>query len=136
MSAYRITVTVSAPIAGTEVPDRVARAVENLFPEAELTVGTDRVEGEAHAVETFSERLKEQQILDTARSHLRERIEGETIRFRLKKQAAFVGMVNFSVGNPDELGDIEVAIRIEEPEPEVFVEELAPPTDADGTPIE
>lgn len=135
MTAYRITVRVRAPVAGTEVPDRVARAIENLFPEAELTVGTDRIEGEAHAVDTFGERLHEQQILDTARSHLRENIEGDTIRFRLKKQAAFVGKVNFSVGNPDELGDIEVSIHVDEPAPELFVEELAPETDEDGTPI-
>jgi predicted RNA binding protein with dsRBD fold (UPF0201 family) len=133
MSTYSIDVQVTAPVATTEVPDRVARAVEAIFPSAEIEVQPDQVVAEGHAVEEFGERLREQQILDTARVHLRTRMEGDTIRFRLKKQAAFLGDVNFAVGNPDELGDIQVEIRVREPTPEAFLDDVTPGTDDEGT---
>lgn len=136
MSTYSIDVRVSAPVATTEVPDRVARAIQSLFPNAEIEIMPDRVVAEGHTLDQFSERLREQQILDTARAHLRTRIEGDRIRFRLKKQAAFLGDVNFAVGNPDELGDIEVEIRVREPAPRTFLDEVVPATDEDGTPVE
>lgn len=136
MSTYSIDVRVSAPVATTEVPDRVARAIESLFPNADIEIMPDRVVAEGHSLVQFSERLREQQILDTARAHLRTRIEGNTIRFRLKKQAAFMGDVNFAVGNPDELGDIDVEIRVREPTPDAFLDTVAPATDEDGSPLE
>lgn len=136
MSTYSIDVQVTAPVATTEVPNRVARAIEAIFPSTDIEIESDQVTAEGHAVEQFSNRLHEQQILDTARAHLRTRIEGDTIRFRLKKQAAFMGDVNFAVGNPDELGDIEVEIRVREPTPEAFLDEVAPGTAEDGTPPE
>lgn len=136
MSTYSIDVTVSAPVATTEVPDRVARAIEALFPSADIDIGSERVIAEGHALEQFSDRLREQQILDTARAHLRTRIDGDTIRFRLKKQAAFIGDVNFAVGNPDELGDIEVEILVRDPTPEAFLDTVAPATDEEGRPLE
>jgi predicted RNA binding protein with dsRBD fold (UPF0201 family) len=136
VSAYSIDVTVSAPVKTTEVPERVARAIETLFPNAEVEIEPDRVTATGHTVDTFGTRLREQQILDTARAHLRTRIDGDTIRFRLKKQAAFVGDVNFGVGNPDELGEITVTIRVSDPEPMAFLDEVVPETDDDGTPIE
>lgn len=136
MSTYSIDVRVSAPVKTTEVPERVARAIEELFPNAEVEIEPDRVTATGHTVDRFGERLREQQILDTARSHLRTRIDGDTIRFRLKKQAAFVGDVNFGVGNLDELGEINVEIQVTDPSPMAFLDEFVPETDEDGTPIE
>lgn len=136
MSAYSIDVRVSAPVKATEVPERVARAIDALFPNADVEIEPDRVTATGHTVDAFAERLREQQILDTARAHLRNRIDGDTIRFRLKKQAAFVGDVNFGVGNLDELGEINVEIRVSEPSPLAFLDEVVPETDEDGTPIE
>lgn len=133
---YRIDVTVTAPINPTEVEDRVVRAVETIFPTADITTERDRVVAEVHTVEEFADRLREQRILDTARSRLHASRRGDTIEFALKKQAAFHGTVNFSVGNPDELGDLTVAITVHEPDVETFIEYLAPPTDEHGAPIE
>jgi predicted RNA binding protein with dsRBD fold (UPF0201 family) len=45
-------------------------------------------------------------------------------------------VVNFAVGNPDELGDVHVSVRVEEPDAETFIDYIAPPQgsedDADG----
>ena len=85
-------------------------------------------------MERFSELLHEQEILDTARKRFLESREGDTFSFDLKKQAAFEGVVNFAVGNPDELGDIHVRVRVEEPSVEEFVDHIAPPTE-EGKPV-
>ena len=131
---YRIDVRVIAPVRDTEVTDRVADAVRNLFPNAEITEEPGRLVGEAHSMDAFSERLYEQEILDTARREFFRRADEDGFAFALKKQAAFEGVINFAVGNPDELGDIEVQVTVHEPEVEAFVDHVAPPTE-EGKPI-
>jgi len=131
---YRIDVRVVAPVRDTEVTDRVADAVRNLFPNAELSEEPGRLVAEAHSMDAFSERLHEQEILDTARREFFRRADDEGFAFALKKQAAFKGVINFAVGNPDELGDIEVQVTVHDPEVEAVVDHVAPPTE-DGRPV-
>jgi len=131
---HRIDVRVVAPVRDTEVTDRVADAVRNLFPNAELREEPGQLVAEAHSMDAFSERLHEQEILDTARREFFRRADDEGFAFALKKQAAFKGVINFAVGNPDELGDIEVQVTVHDPEVEGFVDHVAPPTE-DGRPV-
>ncbi|MFC7044156.1 RNA-binding domain-containing protein [Halobacteriaceae archaeon GCM10025711] len=132
---YSIDVAVTAPVADTEVEDRVADAITNVFPNAEVTYGDRELAATTHSVEAFRDRLFEQRILDTARGALLSNREGNTVAFDLKKQAAFKGVVNFAVGKPDELGEIHVEITVEDPAVEEFVDYLAPRTE-DGKPVE
>jgi predicted RNA binding protein with dsRBD fold (UPF0201 family) len=132
---HRIDVRVIAPVRDTEVTDRVVDAVENLFPNADISQEPGRVVGEAHSMEAFSERLHEQEILDTARREFFGRADEDGFAFALKKQAAFQGLVNFAVGNPDELGDIEVQVTVHDPDVESVVDHVAPPTE-DGRPVD
>jgi len=131
---YRIDVQVVAPVNDTEVTDRVADAVRNLFPNAEIREEPGRLVADAHSMDAFSERLHEQEILDTARREFFSRADDEGFAFALKKQAAFEGVINFAVGNPDELGDIEVQVTVHEPDVEAVVDHVAPPTE-EGTPV-
>jgi hypothetical protein len=131
---YRIDVRVVAPVRDTEVTDRVADAVRNLFPNAEIREEPGQIVAEAHSMDAFSERLHEQEILDTARREFFRRADDEGFAFALKKQAAFKSVINFAVGNPDELGDIEVQVTVHEPDVETVVDHVAPPTE-DGKPI-
>lgn len=133
-AVYSVEVRIVAPVRDTEVTDRVADAVRNLFPSADLTHGPGRLVGEAHSLERLSERLHEQEILDTARREFQRRTSDEGFSFALKKQPAFEGVVNFSVGSPDELGDIEVHVTVREPSIEAYVDHVAPPTE-NGRPI-
>ena len=101
---------VEAPITATEDPDRVVAAIHMVFPDAALSISDDLVTGKVHMLDTFKELLARYQILDTARMLLYDRVDGETLCFRLNKQAAYAGAVNFSeVGHP--LGDITVTIQ-------------------------
>jgi predicted RNA binding protein with dsRBD fold (UPF0201 family) len=152
---YSVDVRITAPVQPTEVTDRVVEAVTGLFPSADVeTRGTPVVDGEAaatgasgeerpatrvvaecHDVEAFREQLFEQRILDTARKEFLRNQTDAGFSFDLKKQAAYVGKVNFSVGSPDELGDVHVEVTVHEPDVASFISYLAPETEG-GEPVE
>jgi predicted RNA binding protein with dsRBD fold (UPF0201 family) len=131
---YSVDVEITTPVNETELLDRVERAVTNLFPEADLEHVDGALRGESHSLEAFSERLHEQAILDTARGAFFGNRDGNTATFALKKAAAFEGVVNFAVGSPGELGDIEVRVTVHDPSFEAYVDHVAPPTE-DGEPV-
>ncbi|MFD1598562.1 RNA-binding domain-containing protein [Halobellus rarus] len=132
---YRIDARIVAPVRDTEVTDRVEDAVRNLFPNVEFEHRPGELVGETHSLERFSERLHEQEILETARTEFFKRADDEGFSFALKKQAAFKGVINFAVGNPDELGDIHVHVTVNEPDVESYVDHVAPPTE-EGRPVD
>lgn len=132
---YSVDVRIVAPVRDTEVTDRVADAVSNLFPNAELEHQPGELVAETHTLDPFSDRLYEQEILDTARREFEKRKTDEGFSFALKKQAAFTGVINFAVGNPDELGDIDVHVTVREPSVDEFIAHIAPPT-KDGKPVD
>lgn len=106
-----IEVSVYVLVRPTERVEKVACAVEKIFPGLIMDIRRDRIEayGGPSALRTLHKLLREQQILDCARSVMHQGRIGNTIQFRLNKQAAFMGMVNFP---PDEepLGSIHVQI--------------------------
>ena len=132
---YSIDVRIEAPVHDTEVTDRVADAVGTVFPDAELDHQPGLLVGETHTLDPFSDRLHEQEILDTARRQFQEHADEDGFEFALKKQAAFEGVINFAVGNPDELGDIEVSVTVREPDVQTIIDAVAPPTEG-GTPVD
>ncbi|OYR59453.1 RNA-binding domain-containing protein [Halorubrum halodurans] len=132
---YSVDVRIVAPVNDTEVTDRVADAVRNVFPDAEPTHEDGRLVAETHTLDAFSDVLHEQEILDTARRVFLRKSTADGFSFALKKQAAFEGTVNFAVGDPDELGDIDVEVRVREPDVESFIDYVAPETD-DGRPVD
>jgi predicted RNA binding protein with dsRBD fold (UPF0201 family) len=131
---YSVDVRIVAPVRPTEVPERVADAVRNVFPEADLDVTDGRLVAESHSLEGLSERLHEQEILDTARREFRRRADDDGFSFALNKQAALQGVVNFAVGDPAELGEIEVHVTVREPAVDELIAAVAPPTE-DGEPV-
>jgi predicted RNA binding protein with dsRBD fold (UPF0201 family) len=134
-AVYSVDVAIRAPVNDTEVTARVADAIQNLFPEADPTHREGELVAEVHTMAGFSEELHRAEILDTARSVFFGNLDGDQFAFDLKKQAAFEGRVNFAVGEPAELGDIHVRVRVEEPDVEAYIDHVAPRTE-DGVPIE
>ncbi|WP_049929098.1 RNA-binding domain-containing protein [Halopiger goleimassiliensis] len=132
---YRVDVEITAPVYDTEVTSRVADAITNIFPNADLEESFGEIRGETHSMEHFSDLLYRQEILDTARGEFFSNREGDAFAFALKKQAAFEGRVNFSVGEPDELGEITVRVRVDDPSVEGYIDHIAPPTE-DGQPVD
>jgi hypothetical protein len=134
-TVYSVDVQITAPVYDTEVTDRVADAVATLFPGAEIDHQRGELVATTHDMEHLSELLHRQEILDTARGAFFEDLRGDTFSFDLKKQAAFQGVVNFAVGEPDELGEIHVRVRVDDPDAESYIDHVAPPTE-DGVPVD
>jgi predicted RNA binding protein with dsRBD fold (UPF0201 family) len=132
---YSLDVEITAPVYDTEVTDRVADAITTLFPGADPEHRHGELRATVHDLTHFSELLHRQEILDTARNVFFDDRRGDTFSFRLKKAAAFQGVVNFQVDEPGELGAISVRVRVEDPSVEEFVDHVAPPTEA-GEPVD
>lgn len=132
---YRIDVEITAPVYDTEETERVAEAIENIFPSADPKYQHGELRAAVHDLDQFSELLHRRAILDTARGVFFESQQGDTFSFRLKKQAAFQGVVNFIADEPGELGAISVRVRVSEPDVETVIDDIAPPTE-DGEPID
>ena len=96
-----------------------------------MDVQDDKIEahGGTEAIENFRKLLREQRILDTARSVMFEGKIGNKIQFNLNKQAAFMGKLSFP---PEEepLGSIHVQISGND----AVIDWLAPRT-INGKPI-
>jgi predicted RNA binding protein with dsRBD fold (UPF0201 family) len=126
-----IDVSVYSLVNPTERVERVADAIENIFPGLIMEIQDTRIEalGGPEAIENFRKLLREQRILDAARSVIFEGKMGNKIQFSLNKQAAFMGKLSFP---PEEepLGSIHVQISGSEE----IIDWLAPRT-KDGRPI-
>lgn len=132
---HRIEVTATTPVNPTEVTDRVIEAVRTILPNAAIETTDTGVIATGHSLGTFSEHLHRREILDTARSVFFENQREDGFSYTLKKQPAFVGVITFAVGEPSELGEIDVDVRVMEPDVATVIDHVAPPTE-DGVPIE
>lgn len=106
----------------TENHDKVMRSMLNIFPDLQIEEGDGELVGTSGSVDNLEELLRKQKIRSAARAVFRRSVEGDKLRFRLNKQVAFVGKVNFAESSP--LGDIEVTI--EDDDIEGLIDRIAP----------
>jgi predicted RNA binding protein with dsRBD fold (UPF0201 family) len=129
--ATTIEVLVYSMIRPTERVDLVVSAIEKIFPGLIMDIRSDRIEAYdgLGSLKTFHKLLREQKILDTARAVMMDGLLGDVLAFRLNKQAALMGKVNFP---PEEepLGSIHVQIT----HGDRVINWLAPRTE-NGSPI-
>lgn len=134
-----IKVTISALVHPTEVREKVETALKNIIP-VELNLQDSGIpglygEGDLESLRKLHLLFREEEILDTARGMLLNGIKGSTTEFRLSKQVAFVGKVNFPAGK-ESLGSIHVGITAgSEHELQRVIDWLTPQT-IDGEPVE
>jgi len=118
-------VTVSCAVFPSESPEKVRRAVLNIFPDAVIEMIDGNIQATA-SMEHFGEQIRRQKILDTARSVLIKGRNGERSRFNLNKQAAYAGKISFTEERTV-LGTIKVTLEAEDITS--FIEMLAPRTE-------
>lgn len=131
-------VRVSALVYPTEIEENVRTAVTNVFP-VELNIrnfGTPQLygEGDLESLRRLHTLLRELRILDTARRILMNGIEDNSIQFRLNKQVAFVGKVNFPAGE-ETLGSIHVEISADNTEDLIIIIDWLAPETLEGEPV-
>jgi uncharacterized protein len=105
-------VRVETPIHATENPEKVMRALRNLFPDLRIESTADQIGGTTENLDRFRELIRNQRIRDTARRQLIAGRRENRTTVSLSKQAAFVGVVNFAASSP--LGDIAVEIEADD----------------------
>lgn len=106
-------ITIRCPVNPTENPEKVRKAVLNIFPDADLKMEKGMLTGTAQSLDRFREILAELRIRDSARNFLSSRVNGRELRFSISKQAAYMGKISFGGLNPA-LGEIDIAIEDED----------------------
>lgn len=110
-----VEIKITAPIKSTEDSGRVKQAVLNIFPDAAMEEHEGKLEGTVSNAENLKRMLETQKIRDTARWFLKKNVKGGKLSFKLNKQAAYAGKVNFAIfAHP--MGEIEVQITPEKNE--------------------
>lgn len=131
-------VRVEAEIRPTEDPEKVRRAILNIFPGASVRVergepfdlAVAEMEG-TNSLAQLRNLLRMQRIRDAANAILRSCIADNRLVFYLNKQVAFVRKVSFSEPTAESpLGPIKVTITCDDPE--ALVDWLAPRTARSG----
>ena len=129
-----INIRVEAEINPTEDPEKVKRAVENIFGSLEFEVKPQRrgslLIAKAKGMEGLTKLynlLRRERIRDAARGVLFEGLGESSITFYLNKQVAYVGHISFSRPAAESpLGPIMVQIQCDNPRE--LIEWLAPRT--------
>ncbi|ABL78097.1 RNA-binding domain-containing protein [Thermofilum pendens] len=138
-------VVVRAPFYPTESLEKVLSSIFNLFDapkESCAVVGEGKgryIECVFHnhkPLEKFRRLLRQQRILDAARSYVERGLREGEVKFYLNKQAAFAGKVSFCTYEAGEspLGSIIVVIELGKCSPDEFLNWLAPRT-VNGKPV-
>ncbi|SNQ62171.1 RNA-binding domain-containing protein [Candidatus Methanoperedens nitratireducens] len=133
------TVKVFALVHPTEVREKVETAIMNLIPVKLLLqdFGVPGLygEGDMGSLRKLHQLLREHCILDTARQVFMNGIEVNTIQFKLNKQVAYVGKVNFPAGE-ESLGSIHIEISAGNKEDLMTIIDWLSPRTVDGKPVE
>ena len=120
-----VTISVSCPVFPSEDPERVKRAVLNIFPDAELNVSDNGITANPADMDHFAGRIREQRILDSTRSVMMKGRRGERFVIDLNKQAAYAGKISFTEAKTI-LGTIRVTAEADDIT--AFIETIAPNT--------
>jgi hypothetical protein len=116
---------VETPLNPTEDPEKVLRAVRNLFPNCSPSIVRSderhgKLEGSMSRLEDLDNLrilLRQGVIRDAARKILLRNISGSSIVVHLNKQAAFAGKASFCERYDESpLGPVTLTITVENPE--------------------
>ncbi|MBX5326199.1 MAG: RNA-binding domain-containing protein [Candidatus Bathyarchaeia archaeon] len=129
-----IMIVIETEINPTENPEKVKRAVENIFGAVKFEVQPGkqgaqlvaRTQGKEGLTKLYN-LLRRERIRDATRRVLFEGLENDSITFYLNKQVAYAGHVSFSEPTGESpLGPIKVRITCENPKE--IIDWLAPRT--------
>lgn len=120
-----VQVRITAPVKGTEDPQKVRTAIVTLFPDAVITDTDGGVAATSQDLQPLRRRIFELRIIDTFRGQFLHGMDDakRTTTFRLSKQAALANHVSFT---PREhaLGDLTVTVTLEETDKWTDIERL------------
>lgn len=110
MTAIRISCRVNP----TESPEKVRKALSNMFGEIELIETEAEYTAELEGYLSLRElraRIAQDKIRDTMSNVLTRWIDGDRLSFGLNRQAAYAGHVSLTLENEDPMGPIQVVVE-------------------------
>ena len=110
MTAIRI----SCRINPTESPEKVRKALTNMFGEIELVEADDMLTAELEGYLSLSKlriRIAQDKIRTTMSNVLTRWTDGDHLSFGLNRQAAYAGHVSLTLENEAPMGPIQVAVE-------------------------
>ncbi len=114
------------PINPTEDVDKVIKSLSNMFDYEQIEIGDSyiSVTGGKESLLKLKDALEKRKIRNTAHKILINEAHDQVVLFKLNKQAAFSGVVNFAEDNLSPLGEIKV--KIETNNVEQFIDWFVP----------
>ncbi len=114
------------PLNPTEDLDKIITALSNVFDYEELEIGDDYVSisGGKESLLKLKDELEKRRIRNTARQIMTKEAHDKVVLFKLNKQAALEGVVNFAEHGLSPLGEIKV--KIETDNVDRFIDWIAP----------
>lgn len=117
-------VQVEAPVQSTEDPEKVAQATAMYLPDPRIEHHETSVVAHGDDLSLLRKRVWELRIIDAFRGALLRGAQGDVMRFRTSKQAAFAGRVSLPPA-PHSLGDLQWTVEVEDADPWDDAEALA-----------
>ncbi len=118
-------VKVSCPVYPSEVEEKVSAAIMKIFPDIILESTDKGLEGTYDNLNTFSNMIRKQKILDSTRSIMLRGSSPDKTVFFINKQVATTGKISFTE-EKTVLGSIRVIV--EDDNIEALIETVAPKT--------
>jgi hypothetical protein len=109
----------------TEDPEKVRKAILNLFPDSLIEEKDGAIIAKTGSLERFKELVRSHRIIDATRRILLRGKQGNSTSFMVNKQVAYVGKISY-VEERLPLGSIEVSI--EDDDMDKLINEVAPVT--------
>ena len=111
-----IAINIMAQLQPTEDPQRVTKAIMNLFGEIPLYLDIERnlITGkitELHQLKELRGRIAQDRIRTTINNTLSRWASENYLSFGLNRQAAYVGHISINLTNEDPMGPIQVQVN-------------------------
>jgi len=103
-------VTVKTPCLPTEDPEKVRKAVLNLFPDSMIEEKDGAIMAKTGSLWRYKELVRSYRIIDATRRILLRGKQGNSTSFLINKQVAFIGKISY-VEEKLPSGSIEVSIE-------------------------
>jgi predicted RNA binding protein with dsRBD fold (UPF0201 family) len=110
------TIRIKAQIQPTEDPEKVQKAITNLFGAIPLNLDQENeiIAGKLDEINQLSElrnRIAQDRIRTTINNTLTRWAEDDYLSFGLNRQAAYAGHVSLNLANEDPMGPVQVQVR-------------------------
>ena len=110
------TIKIKAQLQPTEDPEKVSKAITNLFGAIPLTIDQEQVIitgklDEINQLTDLRSRIAQDRIRTTISNTLTRWTDNDYLSFGFNRQAAYAGHVSLNLTNEDPMGPIQVQIR-------------------------